>query len=182
MLFSERRMAPLTTVHAEKQKKGGPRIVVLSAVKQNKHALIAHTLHTKAAQKDFEGSSKSLFQHKDRSKSKMRFHSKAREPKNSPVLIPHQRQVRKSNHSRRRKRFHHRVLHLSCKHKVNRSLKRITYAVHDTHDKARSSRGLQTFLQEFHSESLQLWTVPLLWIDPPVQVHHLNTQTSNSQF
>lgn len=95
MLFSERRMAPLTTVHAEKQKKGGPCIVVLSAVKQNKHTLIAHTLHTKAAQKDFEGSSKSLFQHKDRSKSKMRFHSKEREPKNSPVLIPHQRQVTK---------------------------------------------------------------------------------------
>lgn len=66
-------MAPLTTVHAEKQKKGRPRVVVLSAVKQNKHAhaLLAHTLHTKAAQKDFEGSSKSLFQHKDRSKSKM---------------------------------------------------------------------------------------------------------------
>lgn len=60
MLFSERRMAPLTTVHAEKQKKGGPCIVVLSAVKQNKHTLIAHTLHTKAAQKDFEGSSTSL--------------------------------------------------------------------------------------------------------------------------
>lgn len=72
------------------------------------NTLIAHTLHTKAAQKDFEGSSKSLFQHKDRSKSKMRFHSKERNPTSEAS--------NETNNSRRRKRFLYRIF---CTYRVN---------------------------------------------------------------